>query len=543
MLQKHRQRICAVIISLVGAMLCLLPVLTQKGWPVNGEGLSFMTRTEMYAQHFRHGDLFPIWSADTYGIGAPLPLYYQKSFYYVAAWLLMIFGSIKIALILTLLGFMLAGMYGLRRCLQLLTKNPYLIALGPLLLVTNNYISQLWYLKGAMAEFSAAMIVPWLVWWCLSLLKNRTFSWWIVPILFVLFNAHNAVFLFAPIPLIAAYGIYLYKEGHDAWLGSRIHLAISVIALGVLLAPELLLQRYFLKYYNPARISEHGYRTSENFPNARHYLFSQGYGAWLLLSVLVLVAIILVVTRRKSLSGHWYRDSVPQFLAATLVGFVFLYLPLSRPLYTHVKLLEVIQFPTRLLAYILPLTLLVIIFLGEKIPNKRLAASAGALWLGVSLLFSPVFFTSRGSIPTKLFYYYQLDGFRSGHVWPKPALAEYLPRVYDNGRELDSQQLLSLYDALQRSDGSQPKLLTGGPCQTSWQRSTTYEPQKMVFSITCSSSASIALPISYNDFTDIRRSDGSELVYTRTWPNDPRIVIALPPGSERLKVTLPQIFR
>lgn len=202
---KHNFRfeILFFAVTILVILACVSPVLRHPGWPQNHEGLAFVDRTLIYADHIRHGDILPIWSSsDAFGMGTPLPLFYHKTFYFVSSILFLLIGSIKAAIVLAIICFMFVGAYGMRLCVGKLTKQAPLLIIVPQLFLLSNYVFSNWLVRGAMAEFSAMMLIPWLFWWCLKLLKDKIFSLAIIPIFFLLFNAHNVTTLFALVPLL-----------------------------------------------------------------------------------------------------------------------------------------------------------------------------------------------------------------------------------------------------------------------------------------------------------------------------------------------------
>ena len=151
----------ALILSLVGR---------HSGWPLGGQYFNELLLIPMYAAHFRHLDLFPVWSStDGLGLGTPVLLFYQKAFFYVAGTVYVLLGgSLKPTLIISIAVFLAIGAYGMRRALTLVTESRMLQVLGSLGFLFTNYVFTDWLQRGDLPEFSAVMIVPWLLFCCLN---------------------------------------------------------------------------------------------------------------------------------------------------------------------------------------------------------------------------------------------------------------------------------------------------------------------------------------------------------------------------------------
>ena len=106
----------ALILSLVGR---------HSGWPLGGQYFNELLLVPIYAAHFRHLDLFPVWSStDGLGIGTLVLLFSQRAFFYVAGTVYVLLGgSLKPTLIISIAAFLVIGAYGMRRALILVTES------------------------------------------------------------------------------------------------------------------------------------------------------------------------------------------------------------------------------------------------------------------------------------------------------------------------------------------------------------------------------------------------------------------------------------
>ena len=190
------------LLVVAAAALALSPVLRRSGWPLNQGSTGPLLLVQLYASHFRHLDFFPVWSSsDAFGMGSPVLLYYHRTYFYVAG-LLMAFGglSLKASVVTTIGLFLVVGAYGMRRALRVVTDDRLLYTVGSLGFLFTNYVFTDWlYPRGDLAEFSAVMLVPWLLWWCLVFVKDQRFSYLLIPIVVILVNTHSAIALTAPV--------------------------------------------------------------------------------------------------------------------------------------------------------------------------------------------------------------------------------------------------------------------------------------------------------------------------------------------------------
>ena len=190
-------------ILLAGAVtLVLSPVLRRSGWLLDQGTTGPLLLVQMYAAHIRHLDLFPVWSSsDGVGMGSPILLYYHHLFFYLAGTLSLLGLGLKASVVTAIAIFLVIGAYGMRRVLTLVTTSRLLCVVGSLGFLFTNYIFTDWFVpRGDPAEFSALMIVPWLLYWCLALVKFQRFSYLIIPIMVLLLNAHSAIALDFALP-------------------------------------------------------------------------------------------------------------------------------------------------------------------------------------------------------------------------------------------------------------------------------------------------------------------------------------------------------
>ena len=239
----------------LACIVSLTPVLHDATWPMNHEGNSFFLRTLVYASHMQQGDYAPIWSAaDNEGFGSPLPAFYHKLFYLVSGCILALGASAKASIVGSIIAFLIVGAVG---CLFLCREVGcnYLISLcGAVILVFANYTVTNWLIRGAMAEFAAAMIVPWAIAGFIASIKKA----YIVPALpisiFLLFLAHSVLAYFVFLILTAVFFILLpFKMAPYSILFSR-RTVLWFLFVCIIVSPYLIVMHELSGHYDMSRL-------------------------------------------------------------------------------------------------------------------------------------------------------------------------------------------------------------------------------------------------------------------------------------------------
>lgn len=332
--------LAALLVAVAGG---IWPLWTP-GWPFNHELLYFAQRTGVYADHWRQGEWLPLWSAaDNLGFGSPQPALYHKLFYLVAGPAYGWNHEMKGALLLATAFFLLVGGGGMLFLLRTLGAGRWSGLAGGILLIFANYTSTNWLVRGALAEFSGAMLVPWGMAFFLRLLRRESRSKDAVAFglcLSLIFLAHSvlAYFLVLLLPILAA---ALWRPwGVRAERGLLLRLALAACLSLLTLAPILLAMGQLSQGYDLSRILPPKYLPANQVqPLLRYfwdnYLFGRDFreytvqldvwplavavvgGGWLLWrrqraaevwSLLLLVAVILFLQSR---AGVWVYASLP----------------------------------------------------------------------------------------------------------------------------------------------------------------------------------------------------------------------------------------
>ena len=561
--------------------LVLSPVLLHAGWPLNQGTTAPLLLVQMYAAHIRHLDLIPVWSSsDELGLGSPVFLLYHRAFFYLAGTLSLFGFGLKASVVLTVAIFLAVGAYGMRASLGLVTSSRLLCTVGSLGFLFTNYVFTDWLdPRGDLAEFSAVMIVPWLLYWCLNLVRNRRVSFVLIPVMVLLVNADSAIALLSLFTLAISLIIFVMVAKLAGLRAVAKRLVISVTATALFLAPILLAEFRFLHSYDPQAKNNSGpFMISEQFVHFGKYFYDSTH-RWFSPNqyppqhnfVQIDFAIwIPIVAAAAALAWNAFRrgqrrdrrqsifDSVDRpvvrFLLASLAVYLFLQLPVSYFVYRLFSPLTVINFPWRMLAFITPIGLILIILVADRLKQLYspgiLWGSAAVLWLGSLVALSPLtsnyglFASSHQFSPMKLFTAPKSVDYQSYQGTPLYDI--FLPKlVAPNGREVDPGHELIDYALLHRHQAG-AQSLSRVPCSVVEPSHAAFETLQLRFSVSCSGRTRVALPISYNDYstvfveTDRRALRQIPYFHAR---DDPRILINVPTsGMETVVVHLPTLW-
>lgn len=524
-------------------MVCLSALLLHDGWPQSHEYISFKYRTEIYAEHFSQGDLFPVWSgSDAYGLGTPLPFFYHKTFYYLGGFLVLVGVPIKASLFLSLFSLMLIGFYGFAWCCKELGFNRLLQVFGASLFISSNYVFTNWLIRGAMAEFAAMMVIPLLLLWCLRCVRGRTINIWIVPLGMLLFFTHSGIAVMFSLVIMSLIACLTYFRPVDIKVRPGRDSVIGLLTVGVCTI-FVLITMSFLSTHSPMDITQEGYLPSRNYRPLQDYLWDSSYswGNWSDLTVridgviLLLVGVFIAMAFLKKIKLN--REYI--FIIGALVLFLYLQTGLSSVVYDVVSPFQVIQFPWRLLAYITPL----LIFLGlgalAALPLRRSqqVLVVGGL-LGIHLAFSAVAapleaFTSSNDLSSRAYKTteYSLEKKLLG-------IGEYLPVFTTSpGRVSALRQRYDWYENNKESFSEN----SGCKITSSTEN---HEDLIEILWLECIDRGEVKLPINYSKLLRIYSYDGSKKIRSLITASeaDPRAIIGIKKGMNTVEIHKPTVL-
>ncbi len=562
------------------AALALSLVGRRSGWPISQAFNDQFIIVSLYAAHFRHLDLFPVWSSsDGLGLGTPVLLYYQKTFFYVAGVLLILLGgAMKPALVISTGLFMVIGAYGMRLALGLLTKSRMLIVVGSIGILFTNYAFTDWLPRGDLPEFSAMMIVPWLLYWCLNLVKRGRVSLLLIVVVPALVDAHSAIGLVSivhhggggcdlPRPLgVERPPCRMATTGDRRGGGHRPPRSDTDgrAAHGSQLRPRLQghPRRLDLPGLRPIRfllrqrhLSLAGERSGPRPPDRLRHLDPPGRRS--------IGPRCDPSDHRADHGGRHLRRhiDVPSvaFLAIAAVIYLVLQLHATAPIYRLLSPLKAIDFAYRMLTFIIPIGILLVVLgadvLFRRFPRSTTLRLASVAWLASLVLLSPLtstWTTTYGllagpdqfpslalSKPPARIDFASYGGYFSFGGW---LFLEYLPKVYlPGGDELYNDG--PLYTRLHRHQDDAS--LTSVPCTLTPPGSVPLESLSLTFRVTCAKPTLVALPVTYNGFSSVYVRDARGNLHPipyRHLPTDPRMVVAVHERTTEVVVHLPTLW-
>lgn len=404
-------------IALVAA-LTLLPVAIRQGWPMNHEFSlpwnfnSFYLRTLVYAEHMRQGDWLPIWSVtDNGGFGSPQPLMYHKLFYLVSGAFLAICGQMKLSILLSVWLFLLGGAAGLYRLCRTLGCNRYWSACGAILLLLANYTVTNWLVRGAMAEFAGAMLVPWVLTAFMRWLQapdERPYARarLLALSLALLCLAHSVLAFYLGLLLTACFGCLVLLRRVSLRMLKAGPLACGALLFIVLVGPYMAAMRTIGADYDMQRILPAAFLPENQMKPLQSYLWDSAWvwgESWDRYTVQLDLPVLALFVAGLVLWGYsWVLAGIKQkkerqrrtlpvdllALGIIMVLCIALQTRWAIPFYQHMPGAAFIQFPWRLLGILTPgliaLAMSLWMTIGQRL-DATLASVASVLCVLASL--------------------------------------------------------------------------------------------------------------------------------------------------------------
>lgn len=387
-----------LLAAILIAGLAMGRLLIADGWPHNHEMLSPFERTEGFRRAFLEGDLWPIWTPFAHnGHGSAWPLFYHRLFTSAAAAISLVVG-VEAAVKLTILAFLIVGAAGMAQCAKALGAGRILQLTAAALFAFSPYAYFDWLIRGATAEFSAFALIPWLLLCLLRILEGRRSGALLGVTLVLLYHAHIVVFLYCALLFVPLLPL-LRREAVRPALQT---LLIASAAVALLCVPHALLVLEIGSEFQLGALSM--FKPQNEFVPLRRYVWDQDFAwgrtwrgnsveiGWSLLLALVLVTSAAVVWR------VYPRTRQAAFLWLAFLIFIALQLPLAATFYEAVPHAELLQFPWRLIALVLPLTVLLFTLAAQRLADVK-------PWVGVLFALVAVLpFAWRGAVAQQAKY-------------------------------------------------------------------------------------------------------------------------------------------
>jgi hypothetical protein len=557
---QHGRRAGVAVLFVASSTLALRPLLVHPGWPANHELLAWAVRLRVIAMAMREGDLVPLWWAeDVFGMGSPMPLLYHKLFHAVGAPLFLLTGSVKTSALLAIGFFSVLGAWGLLRMCRSVGA-PFPVALGLALAFPHlHYAATDWLVRGAFSEYALLSLTPWLIAWCVELVRFGRFGYWIAPLLFAYAMAHSVVAPFGVIPLAAAVVLTLLvhrERSVQRTLARRA--AIAGVGFSLAILPWALLVSKVQRVCSLDLAISGSANVANQFKPLRRYFWDPEF-AWgvrqdelsLLLDLPVLagLAVAFGLISRHALartsqngvgppaSGARPSHSMPLFAFFVIViGFLlWMQTPGSLEVYQRVPRFIWIQFPWRLL------TLITVLFVGllalglacASSCYPRAAVGIAVMVLGATIASGPALhlITHAGFTEADIKRVEDGEGFAWAEYWPTLSYGSEVrrPARLETFREFASQKPLAT--------------VSGGPCRALPLASPGYLAHRV--RVDCASPAELAFPLTYSGMeTALSETAGIEQrIATYRTEADPRIRLRIGAGDSRVTVEMPTLWR
>lgn len=528
--RDRRVALRMMLFFLGAAALTVAPVMAGPDWPMNHELDSFFKRTLVYAGHMAQGDWLPLWSAaDNAGYGSPQPALYHKAFYLVSGAAFLMLGSLKGALVVSLVAWLAAGAGALYYLCRVIGCDRQVAAAGAVMLLLANYTLTNWLVRGAMAELAAAMLVPWVIAEYLRSLRLLRITLGLGTSLALLVLAHSAIALYLALILtVVALALLLAGQLSPAILRPSNSLPAVALCL-VLVAPYATAMLLLGAGYDMTRITPPLYLPENNIQLFGKYFHDpawtfgatwQSYTVQLDHALWALLLVGLVGVGGRWMHGHTRPEALHLRDALTLGLILLLALLLQTawaiPFYRHVPVMGFIQFPWRLLAIVTPVLIALGLLLLGSLPRRwRQPGLAAALT--VMVLDSGAF--ARITYPSLPLPDQNLPALRFS------AFGEYVPRDHDSLAPPPAEAV----HAAMAGEGCRVQA-TASPAETLVRR----------FRVDCQARALVTLPLFASPYHRVF-INGQTRPCARREDYPALCAVDLPPGETWIEVHMPSL--
>lgn len=410
-----------------------------------------------------------------------------------------------------------------------LTKSWHVSLFGGLVFIFCNYTFTNWFIRGAMAEFSFAMLFPLILYlvYCYSI-KNK-YSFWLGLSMGIGFLAHSSVFYFMILSLapFILFHFIIYKEIKNFL---RLFFGFLIPTLPYIFLIWQLRGSFGL---NNILI----YRPQNEFVPALNYFWDSGYvfgDRWddftvvldkviLILLLIIFVRLIFIALVKKEILNKRI-NHFEKYLLISILFYVILQLPISKAFYLTFPGAQYLQFPWRLLSLLLPIVILLICILLKRLFNRNSTLIIVSLLLPIHLFIAPNF---------KLIDYPRMEisnlKIDSNTNW----ISEETGAYYPQGLSLPTVNS-NLY--FENTDLNNCKVQNGSFIPGDLSRS---------FTFSCSKTENVLFHIVYSDFFAISFNLDSQPKFQAInfVEESGYLSVPLPRGTGELRVEAPNIFR
>jgi len=380
--------------------------------------------------------------------------------------------------------FLVTGATGMRLLLRRIGVSAGIASAGGLMLICANYTVTNWLIRGAMAEFAAAMLIPWALFCFIGFVKTAVLRPGLAISVCLIFLAHSVLCFYLVMLLTAA---AMFAKATPATAKDGIALRSAIVSLAVaagLLAPFLSAMAAFAPDYDMGRMLPYAYQPWHNFKPLVRYVWDGGWtwgetwsGFTVQLDLPILACIMFGAAglwrrRRANLLG----SISPLIVIAIII--IVLQTGISSPFYKYFPGAVYVQFPWRLLSILTPVAIAAAVFCVENAfrpPLVRGITASCLLWMAASSgAFAPIHYDRM----ERLGYTFKDLSFS--------AFGEFIPRKAGEDMILSRWRVDSLAAAAGYAFTKEQDVLQ--------------ETMKTRFHVVCVKAGSVTLPVFYSPY-------------------------------------------
>ena len=495
-------------------------------------------------------------------MGSAWPLFYHKLFYIVAGSFHAITSSVKISICLSLYLFGLIGVYGIYRICRDIELGYWKSVIVAISFPHLNYVVTDYLVRSAFAEYAALCLTTLLIWWCVHLVVKKVFSLSIAIILFAVFLSHSVIAYYGALAIVVSFVIFCTAYPKRLFEVTKKATLAGVIFF--ILAGPILLLMYLLGRNTNLDYLRIFYPTEEYIPFWR-YIFDKGYtwgnncvdttgvpstvqlDIFYLLGIIFLLVMFGIIVKKRAvdLKKTFWRTSARHGLCAITVIlsiYLVLQLPVSALFYKYLPGADFIQFPWRLLTFVVILIVVLFAMLASVVNKFYPSISTGVI--AVVSIASIALAVARpihyGWFSEEAVEYPPRRDWRE--YWPTWSSADDKGVRSISGEELHK-QIINKRDLLRKYSRMAPLAIDSPGSVIEEMKDDTYLQRSYL--IRSRKSSVIILPLIYSGIETVlvyRDPKWYRVNHYRT-EDDFRVQFSVPGGMNRVKVLLPTIFR
>lgn len=267
-----------IFFLLLFSFFAMYPVWKIDGWPTNHDGMLLFDRVGAFYYEFQKGNFFPLWTSyGQNGYGSAFPFLYHRFFNTVGALLAFPLGSIYLGVKFSILLFLFIGGAGMYKLISKIGLNFQYALCAAILFIFANYTFTNWLIRGAVAELTAMIFIPWLFYYCIQLLLNRNTGFQIGLVLSCMFYSHIVICYYAFFTVIVFYFIYLLDSKKYLKLINYFPIFLTLLVILLLCSLYALGIIYYKKIYNFSVLVQEFSNPVNNFPLFERFLINRRY--------------------------------------------------------------------------------------------------------------------------------------------------------------------------------------------------------------------------------------------------------------------------